>query len=37
MDLSAVAAVKAWKFQPGVLNGKPVPVLVEFGLTFVTR
>jgi len=29
--------VKDWKFSPGVMNGKPVPVLVMIEMTFTTR
>ena len=34
LDLSAIAAVRKWKFTPGVLNGQPVSVLVEVEVTF---
>jgi TonB family protein len=34
LDLSAIAAVRAWKFQPAVLGGKPVSVLVDIEMTF---
>ena len=34
LDLSAVAAVRAWKFSPAVLSGQEVAVLVEIEMTF---
>ena len=34
LDESAVAAVKAWKFSPGLKDGKPVPVLVDIEMSF---
>jgi TonB family protein len=34
LDAAAVAAVREWKFRPGVLNGKEVPVLAEVEMTF---
>lgn len=37
LDVSAVAALQAWKFTPGTLNGKQVPVLVEVEMTFSLR
>lgn len=37
LDLSAVATVKAWRFKPGILDGKAVPVLVEVEMTFTFR
>ena len=37
LDKSAVAAVRAWRFRPGLLDGKPVPVLVIIDLTFTLR
>ena len=37
LDEQALSAVKDWKFSPGVMNGKPVPVLVMIEMTFTTR
>jgi len=37
LDEQAISAVKDWKFSPGVMNGKPVPVLVMIEMTFTTR
>jgi len=37
LDLSAIAAVRAWKFDPGTLNNQKVPVLVEIEMTFTLR
>lgn len=34
LDLSAAVAAKGWKFKPGILNGKPVPVLVVVVMSF---
>ena len=34
LDEQALEAVKAWRFVPGTLNGKPAPVLVEIEMTF---
>lgn len=34
LDEKAVAAVKAWKFSPGLMDGKPVPVLVDIEMSF---
>jgi TonB family protein len=34
LDLSAIAAIRAWRFKPAVLNGQGVPVLVEVEITF---
>jgi TonB family protein len=34
LDISAVAALKAWRFRPGVLNGTHVPVVVEVEMSF---
>lgn len=34
LNRSAIAALKAWKFKPGLLNGKEVPVLAEVEMTF---
>ncbi|MEX2661987.1 MAG: TonB family protein [Vicinamibacterales bacterium] len=37
LDRSAVAALKAWKFDPAVMNGKPVPVVVEVEMSFTLK
>ena len=37
LDEQALNAVREWKFVPGVMNGKPVPVLVTIELSFMTR
>lgn len=34
LDAKGVEAVKAWRFRPGTLEGKSVPVRVEIELTF---
>jgi TonB family protein len=34
LDEAALAAVRAWKFTPGLMNGKPVPVLVDIEMSF---
>jgi protein TonB len=37
LDDEAVAAVKRWRFLPGTLAGRAVPVLVQIELTFTLR
>jgi TonB family protein len=37
LDVSAIAAVRAWKFKPAVLDGKPVAVLVDVEMTFTLK
>jgi TonB family protein len=37
LDEQAIAAVRDWKFVPGVMNGKPVPVLITIEMTFTVR
>jgi TonB family protein len=37
LDESAIDALKQWKFKPGTLDGKPVPVLVVVEMTFTLR
>jgi protein TonB len=37
LDEEAVKAVKLWRFLPGTLAGRAVPVLVEIELTFTLR
>jgi protein TonB len=34
LDENAVDAVKSWSFEPGRLNGAPVPVVVRLTLEF---
>ena len=34
LDEEALKAVRAWRFVPGTVNGKPAPVLVEIEMTF---
>lgn len=37
LDDEAIAAAKQWRFRPGALNGKPVPVVVSIELMFSLR
>jgi TonB family protein len=37
LDQEAVKAVKQWRFEPGTLDGTPVPVLVSIEMTFSLR
>jgi periplasmic protein TonB len=37
LDEEAIAAAKRWRFRPGLLNGKPVPVIVTIELMFSVR
>jgi protein TonB len=37
LDEEAIAAAKRWRFRPGLLNGKPVPVIVSIELMFSVR
>jgi len=37
LDQEAVRTVKLWRFTPGTLAGRAVPVLVEIELTFTLR
>jgi TonB family protein len=34
LDASAVASIKAWRFEPGTKNGKPVPVRANVEVNF---
>ena len=34
LDAAALNAVKQWKFQPGTLNGQPVPVYYNLTVNF---
>jgi protein TonB len=37
LDEEAIAAAKRWRFRPGTLNGRPVPVVVSIELMFSVR
>jgi protein TonB len=37
LDDEAVKAMKAWRFEPGTRDGKPVPVSVEVEMTFTLK
>ena len=37
LDVEAVNALQAWRFEPGKLAGKPVPVLVTIEMSFTLR
>lgn len=37
LDEQALAAAKRWRFKPGLMNGKPVPVTVTIELSFTLR
>ena len=37
LDQEAIAAARRWRFKPGTMNGKPVPVLISIELTFSLR
>jgi protein TonB len=37
LDEEAIAAARRWRFRPGLLNGRPVPVMVTIELTFSVR
>jgi TonB family protein len=37
LDLEAVKAARRWQFDPGTIDGTPVPVLVLIELTFTLR
>jgi TonB family protein len=37
LDISAIAAVRAWQFEPAMLNNEAVPVLVEVQMSFTLR
>jgi protein TonB len=37
LDDEALAAAKKWRFRPGTLNGRPVPVVVTIELMFSVR
>jgi TonB family protein len=37
LDAEALIAAKQWRFRPGTLNGRPVPVVVSIELMFSVR
>ena len=37
LDQQAIEALRQWRFKPGTLDGKPVPVSVNVELTFTLR
>ena len=37
LDEEALQAARRWRFKPGLLNGKPVPVLITIELMFTVR
>jgi TonB family protein len=37
LDQEAIAAARRWRFKPGLLNGRPVPVAVTIELMFSLR
>jgi TonB family protein len=37
LDAAAIEAVKQWRFTPGLVNGKPAPVIVQVEMTFTLR
>jgi TonB family protein len=37
LDKEAVKAARGWQFEPGTLNGEPVPVVVTIEMTFTLR
>ncbi|HEX6162689.1 MAG TPA: energy transducer TonB [Vicinamibacterales bacterium] len=37
LDEEALRAARRWRFRPGLLNGKPVPVVVTIELMFTIR
>jgi TonB family protein len=37
LDENALEAVRSWVFEPGRLNGQPVPVVVKFPREFRIR
>ena len=37
LDVAAIAAARQWRFEPGTMDGKPVPVLVTITMGFTMR
>lgn len=37
LDVAAVAALRSWRFRPALLNGSPVPVVVEILMRFTIQ
>jgi len=37
LDEAAIVAAKQWRFKPGIMNGRPVPVAITIELTFMLR
>ena len=37
LDEQAIAAARQWRFRPGMMNGRPVAVVVSIELTFTLR
>jgi outer membrane biosynthesis protein TonB len=37
LDEEALRAARRWRFKPGLLNGKPVPVTITIELMFTVR
>ena len=37
LDQQALTAARQWRFKPGLMNGKPVPVVVTIELSFMLR
>lgn len=37
LDEQAIIALRQWRFQPGTLEGKPVPVMATFEMSFNLR
>jgi protein TonB len=36
-DRAAMTALRQWRFEPGLRDGKPVPVRLEIELTFTAK
>ncbi len=34
LDANAIASIRSWRFQPGMKNGKPVPVRAKIEVNF---
>lgn len=37
LDQSALEAARQWEFKPAMLNGEPVPVLIQLELNFTLK